>query len=61
MKAKRIVVEYEDGSVRSAKDTDAEKIMAWWNGCELFCANHGMKYDGPRLKQTTPPKMKSKR
>lgn len=48
--AKKITIEYEDGSVKQAKGEDAKKIFEHWISLECFWANHGGTYAGPCLK-----------
>jgi len=49
LKAVRITVEYDDGSIREAVGGDATAIMEHWVGCEMMSYIHGQKYKGPVL------------
>lgn len=54
-KAKKIVIEYEDGTTKFAEGQDAAKIMDHWNGLESLAFVHGMTYHGPCLKKMERP------
>jgi hypothetical protein len=60
MNAKKIRIEYEDGSVKEAIGEDAEKILQHWSNCEFFWANHGFEYSGPCLQEVKGPKKPKK-
>ena len=51
-KATKIVIEYDDGSVKEATGEAAAKIMAYWNGLESLGFVHGIQYFGPCLQET---------
>ena len=51
IKAIKIHIEYDDGSVREAEGADATAIMEHWNGLEQFAFIHNMTYSGPILKE----------
>jgi hypothetical protein len=50
LKAIRITVEYDNGSMREAVGKDAAAIMEHWNSCEVMSYIHGQEYKGPVLK-----------
>ncbi|HXI85247.1 MAG TPA: hypothetical protein VNL17_14275 [Verrucomicrobiae bacterium] len=48
-KVVRIEIHYENGDVRFAEGSDADKIMDYWQSGETMNYIHGGKYEGPTL------------
>lgn len=61
VKATKITIEYEDGSIKEAVGEDAGKIMEHWVNCEVFWSIHGFEYKGPCLKEIKPKEEKKKK
>lgn len=51
-KAVSIRIEYSDGLIDTAEGDAAEKIMAWYSGCETLAIIHGAEYKGPNFTQS---------
>jgi hypothetical protein len=51
MRAASITIKYDTGQLDVADGESAAQIMAWWQSCEMFAAQHGAKYAGPRLRR----------
>lgn len=67
MKATKIKITYEDGSVMGTSGKDllgefkAEAIMKWWNSCEGLAFAHGWKFDAEPLKKAKKAVKKKKK
>lgn len=55
MKAKKIVIECEDGKTYTADGDAAATIWQWYQTAELQYLNHGAIYNGPSLTVTEAP------
>ncbi len=53
MKAVRIEIEYEDGTIKRAIGDDADAICQWQIDAVMFQGNHGILYNGPVMQEIT--------
>ena len=53
MKATKITIHYEDGSMDVANGDAAAQIIAWWSTGEWMAYIHGARYTGPQLTHVT--------
>ena len=53
MRATKITVHYDDGSMDIANGDAAAQIMTWWNAAEQMYCMHGARYTGPTLNHVT--------
>jgi hypothetical protein len=54
LKAVKLMVEYEDGSVDLASGKIAEDIWAYLEDCQVFKHVHGFHYSGPHFIHLVP-------
>lgn len=47
--ARKIEIEYADGTIDRAEGEQAAAIWAWLESCQMFAVAHGAQYDGPQF------------
>lgn len=51
MKATKITIHYDDGTVVGANGAHADEVMSWWISCEQMAMIHGCQFKGTPLKR----------
>jgi hypothetical protein len=46
-----ITIKYDSGQLDIANGANAATIWEYWQTCEVFAANHGMRHAGPKFKR----------
>ena len=55
MKAVKIVVEFENGTIKTAEGDHAHHIWVWWNNCETIAIKAGLVFSGRPLVDVPEP------